>query len=249
MDSREYAFEGSSPDIDGYAHVSNEATVVGDVTIGPNANVWPGVVLRGDVVLECEDAPRTEDAADLRDERLRVGEVVGRDPARHGVERVGREREPLGVPHDALDAGKRLDAQFHHRSGSVHGDHGRDPHLDQRARGVAGPRRDVERHRRVLAPRREEFEVTALAVGLAGAVPLGALAEGVRRRRFPVRVAVHGPTDSPGRDAVVEWCVGTDSVPTATAALPGQSGCSGPPMLVLGREPEGDMGGASDVGA
>ncbi|MFB6308677.1 MAG: gamma carbonic anhydrase family protein [Haloarculaceae archaeon] len=49
MDSREYAFEGSSPEIHGYAHVSRDATVVGDVTVGPNANVWPGVVLRGDV--------------------------------------------------------------------------------------------------------------------------------------------------------------------------------------------------------
>ena len=49
MDSREYTFEGSEPDIHGYAHVSSESTVVGDVTIGPNANVWPGVVLRGDV--------------------------------------------------------------------------------------------------------------------------------------------------------------------------------------------------------
>lgn len=49
MDSREYVFEGAEPDIDGYAHVSTEATVVGDVTVGPNANVWPGVVLRGDV--------------------------------------------------------------------------------------------------------------------------------------------------------------------------------------------------------
>jgi len=49
MDSREYAFEGAKPDIHGYAHVSREATVVGDVTVGPNANVWPGVVLRGDV--------------------------------------------------------------------------------------------------------------------------------------------------------------------------------------------------------
>jgi carbonic anhydrase/acetyltransferase-like protein (isoleucine patch superfamily) len=49
MDSREYAFEGATPDIHGYAHVSREATVVGDVTIGPNANVWPGAVLRGDV--------------------------------------------------------------------------------------------------------------------------------------------------------------------------------------------------------
>jgi carbonic anhydrase/acetyltransferase-like protein (isoleucine patch superfamily) len=49
MDSREYEFEGATPDIHGYAHVSREATVVGDVTIGPNANVWPGSVLRGDV--------------------------------------------------------------------------------------------------------------------------------------------------------------------------------------------------------
>lgn len=49
MDSREYAFEGTTPDIDGYAHVSAAATVVGDVSVGPNASVWPGVVLRGDV--------------------------------------------------------------------------------------------------------------------------------------------------------------------------------------------------------
>jgi len=49
MDSREYEFEGASPEIHGYAHVSREATLVGDVTVGPNANVWPGTVLRGDV--------------------------------------------------------------------------------------------------------------------------------------------------------------------------------------------------------
>ncbi|WP_459193357.1 gamma carbonic anhydrase family protein [Halosimplex sp. J119] len=49
MDSREYAFEGTEPDVHGYAHVSREATVVGDVTIEANANVWPGAVLRGDV--------------------------------------------------------------------------------------------------------------------------------------------------------------------------------------------------------
>ena len=49
MDSREFAFEGTEPDVNGYAHVSNQATLVGDVTVGPNANVWPGAVLRGDV--------------------------------------------------------------------------------------------------------------------------------------------------------------------------------------------------------
>jgi len=49
MDSREYAFEGEQPEIHGEAHVSREATVVGNVTVEANANVWPGVVLRGDV--------------------------------------------------------------------------------------------------------------------------------------------------------------------------------------------------------
>ncbi|PSQ32202.1 gamma carbonic anhydrase family protein [Halobacteriales archaeon QS_9_67_15] len=49
MDSREYAFEGEQPEIHGNAHVSREATVVGDVAVEANANVWPEVVLRGDV--------------------------------------------------------------------------------------------------------------------------------------------------------------------------------------------------------
>lgn len=48
-DSREYSFEGTAPDVHGYAHVSQETTVVGDVTIEANASIWPGVVLRGDV--------------------------------------------------------------------------------------------------------------------------------------------------------------------------------------------------------
>ena len=49
MDSREYEFEGETPNVHGSAHVSREATLVGSVTVGANANVWPGVVLRGDV--------------------------------------------------------------------------------------------------------------------------------------------------------------------------------------------------------
>ena len=49
MDSRQYAFEGKEPAIDGTARVSREATVVGDVTVEADASVWPGVVLRGDV--------------------------------------------------------------------------------------------------------------------------------------------------------------------------------------------------------
>jgi len=49
VDSREYGFEGTTPDIHGSAHVSREATVVGDVVVEASASVWPGVVLRGDV--------------------------------------------------------------------------------------------------------------------------------------------------------------------------------------------------------
>jgi len=49
VDSRRYAFEGNEPDIHGNAHVSREATLVGDVRVGSNASVWPGVILRGDV--------------------------------------------------------------------------------------------------------------------------------------------------------------------------------------------------------
>lgn len=49
MDSREYGYEGTTPEVHDEAHVSRESTVVGDVTVGANASVWPGVVLRGDV--------------------------------------------------------------------------------------------------------------------------------------------------------------------------------------------------------
>jgi len=49
VDSRDYEFEGHRPDIDPDAHVSHEATLVGEVRVGADASVWPGVVLRGDV--------------------------------------------------------------------------------------------------------------------------------------------------------------------------------------------------------
>ncbi|WP_247002375.1 gamma carbonic anhydrase family protein [Halosolutus gelatinilyticus] len=49
VDSRTYEFEGTGPTIDEEAHVSREATLVGDVTVEADASVWPGVVLRGDI--------------------------------------------------------------------------------------------------------------------------------------------------------------------------------------------------------
>ena len=48
-DRKIYSFEGTSPTIDDSAHVSRDATLVGDVTVERDASVWPGVVLRGDV--------------------------------------------------------------------------------------------------------------------------------------------------------------------------------------------------------
>lgn len=43
-----YALGALSPAIDPTAFVHPDATVIGDVTIGPESSVWPGAVLRGD---------------------------------------------------------------------------------------------------------------------------------------------------------------------------------------------------------
>lgn len=49
VDRRAYEFEGSSPDVHETARVARDATLVGDVHVGADASVWPGVVLRGDM--------------------------------------------------------------------------------------------------------------------------------------------------------------------------------------------------------
>lgn len=43
-----YALGGTTPKIDPEAFVHPEAVVIGDVSIGAQASVWPGAVLRGD---------------------------------------------------------------------------------------------------------------------------------------------------------------------------------------------------------
>ena len=43
-----YALGDVVPRIDDTAFVHPDATVIGDVTIGPQSSVWPGAVLRGD---------------------------------------------------------------------------------------------------------------------------------------------------------------------------------------------------------
>ena len=43
-----YALDDDEPQIDETAYVAPDAVVIGRVTIGPEASVWPGAVLRGD---------------------------------------------------------------------------------------------------------------------------------------------------------------------------------------------------------
>jgi carbonic anhydrase/acetyltransferase-like protein (isoleucine patch superfamily) len=43
-----YALDHDEPDIDELAYIAPDAVIIGRVKIGPEASVWPGVVLRGD---------------------------------------------------------------------------------------------------------------------------------------------------------------------------------------------------------
>ncbi|MHA1784167.1 MAG: gamma carbonic anhydrase family protein [Candidatus Helarchaeota archaeon] len=40
--------KGKKPKIDETAYISPQATIIGDVEIGPNCSVWPGSIVRGD---------------------------------------------------------------------------------------------------------------------------------------------------------------------------------------------------------
>ena len=43
-----YALDGIDPQIDSDAWVADEATLIGKVVVGPEANIWFGAVIRGD---------------------------------------------------------------------------------------------------------------------------------------------------------------------------------------------------------
>jgi carbonic anhydrase/acetyltransferase-like protein (isoleucine patch superfamily) len=72
MDSRSYDFKGTGPDIDPDANVSREAVVAGDVAVGADTTVWPGVVLRGDV-----DPVRIGESSAVGDNAVLHGATVG----------------------------------------------------------------------------------------------------------------------------------------------------------------------------
>ena len=44
-----YSFEGKTPRIHPSAYIAPGATIIGDVTIAEDVNIWPGAVLRGDI--------------------------------------------------------------------------------------------------------------------------------------------------------------------------------------------------------
>lgn len=61
-----YQLGDKAPRIAPSAYVANEATVIGDVTLGERASVWPGVVIRGDNEPICiGDASNIQDGAVL----------------------------------------------------------------------------------------------------------------------------------------------------------------------------------------
>ncbi|WP_273408982.1 gamma carbonic anhydrase family protein, partial [Corynebacterium ureicelerivorans] len=59
-----YSFEGHTPKIHPSAFISGDATIIGDVTIGEDANIWPGAVLRGDIgAIRIGDRVNVQDGA------------------------------------------------------------------------------------------------------------------------------------------------------------------------------------------
>ncbi len=44
-----YAYKSHTPKIAKTAFIHPDAVIIGDVTIGEHANIWPGVVIRGDL--------------------------------------------------------------------------------------------------------------------------------------------------------------------------------------------------------
>ncbi|WP_255148911.1 gamma carbonic anhydrase family protein [Halorarius halobius] len=78
MDRRAYPFEGTEPAVHETARVSRESTLVGDVSVGPDASVWPGAVLRGDVdAVVVGESAHVGDNASVHASRLGDRAMVG----------------------------------------------------------------------------------------------------------------------------------------------------------------------------
>jgi carbonic anhydrase/acetyltransferase-like protein (isoleucine patch superfamily) len=97
------SFDGMEPEVHDSAYVDPTAVVIGEVTVGPEASVWPNVVLRGDhgaIVLE--EGSNVQDGAVLH-EGARIGPyaTVGHNAIVHSAE--VEERALVGMAATVLD--------------------------------------------------------------------------------------------------------------------------------------------------
>ena len=83
------------PNIDADAYVHPEAVVIGDVTIGPEASIWPGAVLRGDYGDHHRRRPDVDPGRHRHPRRTRIPHdrrIGMRDRASRRTSRVARWR-------------------------------------------------------------------------------------------------------------------------------------------------------------
>ena len=97
------SFDGIEPEVHESAYVDPTAVVIGEVEIGPDASVWPNVVLRGDHgALILEEGANVQDGAVLH-ESARIGPyaTVGHNAIVHNAE--VEERALVGMAATVLD--------------------------------------------------------------------------------------------------------------------------------------------------
>lgn len=71
-------FEGQSPRVDASAWIAPGATLIGDVTIGPDSSIWYGCILRADVHwIRIGARSNVQDASVLHVTRQRFETIVG----------------------------------------------------------------------------------------------------------------------------------------------------------------------------
>lgn len=105
------SFDGQTPTIADSAYVDEMAVVVGDVTIGENASVWPGAVLRGDEGhIEIGEGTNVQDQA-VCHEPTEIGPhvTIGHSAIVHAAH--VEERSVVGMNSTVLD-----DAEIGHHS-------------------------------------------------------------------------------------------------------------------------------------
>lgn len=97
------SFDGTEPQIADSAYVDPTAVVIGDVTVGEEASVWPNVVLRGDHgEIALREGANVQDGAVLH-EGAEIGPyaTVGHNAIVHNAE--VRRRALVGMAATVLD--------------------------------------------------------------------------------------------------------------------------------------------------